>query len=216
MSRPYRFSALLTALARMWRGWRIIVPVVLINAIVQALLQWPPFTYETGWLTALTALLSAAMLGIAFACVAIAALHVTDSPVRWVTVGETLRTTGRSYALWAIAWIAVVFIGTLLTPIGGLVVAGLLPFLLLAALDGAANALLTNFQAIGRRLWRWLLTSLIVGVGLVLGGIVGGFVVFFNRPPTAPLISWLIAGLLASWVTTAWALIYRSATQSHS
>jgi hypothetical protein len=216
MPHLYRFSALVTALARMWRGWRIIVPVIIVNAFVQAFLQWPPFSYETGWLTALTALLSAVMLGFAFACVAIAALHVTNGPVRWVTIRQTLRATGRAYALWSLAWLVVVLIGTLLHPIGGLVVAGLLPFLLLAALDSAPNPLLANFRAIGRRFWRWLLTSLIVGIGLILGGIVSGFFVFFIRPPTAPLISWLVGGFLASWVTTAWALIYRSATQSPS
>lgn len=114
------------------------------------------------------------------------------------------------YALWAIAWVAVVWVGLLLSPIGALVVAALTVFLLLAALDGQPNPLRTDLLVIGRRFWRWLVTCVIVGVGLVLGSIVSGFTVFFLRPPLAVLIAWVVGGLLAWWITTAWALVYRS------
>ena len=37
----YRLSVLATALTRMWRGWRVIIPVVGVNAAVQSLLLLP-------------------------------------------------------------------------------------------------------------------------------------------------------------------------------
>ena len=210
MSSTYRFSALAYGLARMWRAWRVMIPVVVVNALLQALLQWPPFTYSTGWLTVLTALGSAIVFALSFGALAAAALLVPQGPVRWAQVVGMLRTRAAPYAVWVIVWLVLVWLGTLLTPIGGLVVAALTPFLLFAALDGHRNPIAVDLRVIGWRFWRWLVTCAIVGAGLVVGSIIGGFTIFFLRPPLGVLIAWLIGGLLAWWVTTAWALIYRS------
>jgi hypothetical protein len=210
MSSTYRFSALAFGLARMWRAWRVMIPVVLLNAVLQALLQWPPFTYGTGWLTVLTALLSAIVFAVSFGVLAAAALLVPQGAVRWHEVIVMFRTRAAHYVVWVVVWLVLVWLGTLLTPIGGLVIAALTPFLLFAALEGQRNPIAVDLRVIGRRFWRWLVTCLIVGAGLILGSIIGGFTMFFLRPPLGVLIAWLIGGLLAWWVTTTWALIYRS------
>jgi hypothetical protein len=209
--RLYRFSALGSGIVRMWRGWRVIVPVVVANALVQALLVWPPFTYDTGWWTVISAVLSALAFGIAFGLVASTALHVTDGPVSWSQATSTLRAHLPGYTVWAAAWLIAVSVGLALNTFPGLLIAALTPFLLLAALDGHRNALGRNLRTLGRRFWRWLLTVLIIGIVLLLGDLSAGLFTFFTRNPLASLVVWLIGGLVLAWFTTAWALIYRSA-----
>jgi hypothetical protein len=207
----YRVSALASGLVRMWRGWRVLVPVIVVNAVVQALLVWPPFTYSATWWVVLSAVISALMFGVAFGLVASTALQVPDGHVGWGTAVARLRAHVGAYALWAVVWLLLVSLGLALYTIPGLVFAALLPFLLLATLDGQRNPIATNFRTIGRRFWRWLLTVLIVGLALVVGDLAGGLFTFFTRNPLASLVVWLLAGFGAAWVTTAWALVYRSA-----
>lgn len=195
----------------MWRGWRVVVPVVVVNALVQAALVWPPFTYDTGWWVALSALLSAVMLGISFGLVAVTALRVDDGPVGWGQAIADLREQSGPYSLWALVWLVAVSIGLALYTLPGLVVAALTPYLLIAALDGHRNALGRNLLTIGRRPWRWLLTTALVGLGLLVGVVASGLFTFFVRLPLAALVAWLIGGLLAAWVTVVWARIYRGA-----
>ena len=95
--------------------------------------------------------------------------------------------------------------------IPGLVVLALTPFLLLAALDGQRNPLGANVRTIGRRFWRWLLTTVITGAVVLVGNLVGGLTTFFVRGSVASLLVWVVSGLVLAWFTTAWALIYRSA-----
>lgn len=210
-ARLYRVSALFSGFVRMWRGWQVIVPVVVANAVVQALLVWPPFTYDTGWWTVMSAVISAVMFGIAFGLVASTALHVADGPVPWSQATSTLRAHLPSYTLWAVAWLLAVSIGLALNTFPGLIVAALTPFLLLAALDGHRNALGRNLRTLGRRFWRWLLTVVIIGIVLLVGDLSAGLFTFFTRNPLAALVVWLLGGLVLAWFTTAWALIYRSA-----
>ena len=210
-ARPYRFSALASGFVRMWRGWRVIVPVIAINAVVQALLVWPPFSYDTGWWTVVSAVLSALAFGVSFGLVAGTALHVADSPVSWSQAASTLRGNLVNYALWAAAWLVLVSVGLALDTVPGLLVAALTPFLLLAALDGHRNALGRNLRTLVRRFWRWLLTVVLIGVVLLVGDLSAGLFTFFTRNPLASLLVWLLGGLVLSWFTTAWALIDRSA-----
>lgn len=209
--RPYRVSALASGFVRMWRGWRVIVPVVVANAIVQALLVWPQSTYDLGWWVILSALLSALAFGVSFGLVAATALEVSDGRVSWQGPVSTLRSHISAYALWAIVWLLAVSVGLALNTVPGLLVAALTPFLLLAALDGQGNALVRNLRTIGRRFWRWLLTAVVIGVMLFISDVSAGLFTFFIRNPLASLTVWLVGGLVIAWVTTAWALIYRSA-----
>lgn len=210
-TRLYRASALASGLVRMGRGWPVIVPVVVANALVQALLVWPPFTYDTGWWTIVSAVLSALMFGISFGVVASALLNVADGPVSWSQATGTLRAHLLTYALWAFAWLLAVSVGLAFNTVPGLVIAALTPFLLLAALDGHRNALGRNLRTVGRRFWRWLVTVAIIGIVLLVGDFSAGLFTFFTRNPLASLAVWLIGGLVVAWITTAWALIYRSA-----
>ena len=50
-----------------------------------------------------------------------------------------------------------------------------------------------------------------MGVVLFVADLSAGLFTFFTRNPLASLTVWLLGGLVLSWFTTAWALIYRSA-----
>ncbi len=184
---------------------------VVVNALVQALLVWPPFTYDATWWVVLSALLSALAFGVGFGLVASTALQVPDGTVGWGAATARLRAHLLPFTLWALGWLVAVTIGLALYSLPGLVIAALLPFLLLAVLDGRSRPLTVNVRTLGRRFWRWLVTVTIIGVVLVVADLGAGLFTFFTRNPLASLIVWLVGGFGAVWATTAWALIYRSA-----
>jgi hypothetical protein len=213
--KTYRRSALASALIRMWRGWSVIVPVVIVNALLQALLVWPDFELDQSWLNLTSAVLSAAVFVVAFGLVAATALRVPDGRVEWGTAAATLGRSAVRYGLWALGLLASFAAALVLSEALALLVLGITPFLLLAALDGETNPLGANFRTIGRRFWRWLVTVLIVGGVVVLGTVLTGVTAFFIRGSAASLLVWIVAGLVLSWFTTAWALIYRDANAAH-
>jgi hypothetical protein len=214
--KTYRRSALASGLVRMWRGWSVVIPVVIANAAVQALLIWPQFELDDAWLNRLAALASAVVFALAFGLVAATALRVPDGRVGWRLATTTLRANGVRYGLWALGLLVALATALALNGAAGLLLLGLTPFLLLAAVDGEHNPLTTNFRTIGRRFWRWLITALIVGVVVVLGTLVSAVTAFFVRGSAASLLVWVVAGLVLTWFTTTWALIYRSAKDQTS
>lgn len=206
----YRFSALAYALARMWRAWAVIVPVVFANAALQALLVWR--TPDVGeWLPiVLLALASLAAFAIAYGLVASAALRVPDGHVGWPVAAARLRAHAGRFALWAAVLVIATISGLMLYTVPGLVVLAITPFVLLAVLDGRPNPLAANFHAMGERFWRWLATALVTGAVILVGTVLTGFTAFFVRNPAASLAAWLVSGFVLAWFITAWALVYRS------
>jgi hypothetical protein len=209
--KTYRASALASAFVRMWRGWSVIVPVVVVNALLQALLVWPDAVPSLDGAAVIYAALSAIVLLLAYGLVATTALHVADGRVDWATALTNLRANAARYVIGALLLGLVIAMGLAYYTIPGLVVLGLTPFVLLAAVDGQRNPLAANFRAIGRRFWRWLLTTLVLGVVVGWGVVLAGVTAFFVRGSLASMLVWLVAGLVLVWFTTAWALIYRSA-----
>jgi len=208
--KTYHVSALASGFVRMWRGWTVIVPVVVVNAVLLALLIWPDPIPGQGTLTIVLALLDAVVFLVAHGLVSATALQVADGRVGWPQALRVLRNNAVRYSTWAVALAIAAIVGRAFYTLPRMLVLALTPFLLLAALDGQANPLAANFRTIGRRFWRWLPTVIIAGLVLVVGSIGGGFFTFFTRTPLATLVVWLVAGLVLAWFTTAWALIYRS------
>jgi hypothetical protein len=209
--RTYRISAMASGLVRMWRGWSVIVPVVIVNALLQALLVWPDATPMIDSSAILYAVVSGLVFLASYGLVAATALHVADGRVGWRQAAGVLRQHGPRVTLWAVGLGLVAALGFAVYTVPGLVVLALTPFLLLAALDGQRNPLAANFRTIGRRFWRWLGTTIITGVVVIVGALGSGLFTFFTRGSFASLVVWFVAGLVLAWFTTAWALIYRSA-----
>jgi len=210
----YRVSALAYGLARMWRGWAVLVPVVLANALLQAVLVWPDATPMIDTSAIVLAALSGLVLLIAYTLVAATALHVAEGHVGWSLAVATVRRHAARFTVWALALGLVTWVGLALFTVPGLIVVGGTPFVLLAVLDGQANPLAANFRTIGRRFWRWLVTAIVTTLVLVVGSLLSGFFTFFTRASLAAFVVWLVGGLIIAWFTTAWALVYRNAAVS--
>ena len=209
--KTYRISALASAFVRMWRGWAVIVPVVVVNAILQALLIWSDPTPGDGIAPILLAIASAIVFIVAYGLAAATALQVADGKVGWPQAITALKDRAGGYALCVVGLVIAIAIGLALYGLPGLLVLAVTPFLLLAALDGQPNVLGSNFRTIARRPWRWLVTTVITGLIVILGSFINGFTAFFIRGSAASLVVWIISGLVLAWFTTAWALIYRDA-----
>jgi hypothetical protein len=208
--RLYRVSALASALVRMWRAWAIVIPVVVLNAIVQALLVLPDVMPGLSLTFIALALVSLLVLIASFALVATALLLSTRAPV---TVGGVISVArGRFLPMlaWAIGLLAVVLIGLVLYVVPGLIVLAITPFLLLAVLDGRGSPLAVNFRTIGARWGRWLLTIVTMGVLSFLVWLLSALDGFFITGAPGALIGWILIGFVATWFTAAWTLIYRS------
>lgn len=207
----YRWTALGSALLRMWRGWSVIVPVVIVNAALQALLVWPDVTPAWDLTTIALALASAVVFGLALAFVTATALRVPDGRVTWPAAWTVVRARWLAFAAWSAGLLVALVVAAAVNPLVCVLVVVLTPFVLLAALDERGNALVTDLRTIGRRFWRWLLTAAIVGVVLVIGSALAGVTQFFLRGGFGAAVVWIVAGLVLAWFTVAWGLIYRSA-----
>ena len=209
--RHYGFSALLSGFARMWRGWRVIVPVVLLNALAQALLVLPDPVPGRSWSFLLLAVVSFLVLAFAMALVTSSALSAAVGPVTWGRVVDRLAQHGGAFMAWFALVLAAIAVGLVLWVVPGWLVAMLTVYVLLAALDGRGRgALGADLRAIGSRWGRWLITALLMGVVVAVSWLLAAFSAFFITGAISAFITWTWFGLLASWFQTTWACLYRS------
>ncbi len=210
----YRVSVLATAVVRMWRGWRIVFPIVVANALIQGLLILPgALPYLTlGFV--LTALVSLVTLVVSFALVSAAMLQAVEGPV---SVRETvLLARARLWPLfaWSLALVLVATLGLALYVIPGLVVLAVTPYLLLAVVDGRPRPLAVNFKVLRARWGRWLVTLVVVAGVCSALWLLSALDGFFVTGTGGAMIGWLAIGLVSSWLICAWALVYRSVVPS--
>ena len=206
----YRVSVLAVGFVRMWRAWKIVIPVVIINAALQALLTLPNVLPYLSIAFIVVSLLSLLILVKAYNFVAAAMLQAVAGPVDWRGVYANLWHRYFVLLAWSVGLLILVLVGMSLYVVPGLVVIALVPYLLLAVVDGKRNPLAVNFRTIGARWGRWLITVAIMGVICFVLWFLSGLNGFFVTGAPAVLIEWLVLGLIASWFTCAWALVYRS------
>lgn len=200
----FRFSALITALGRMWRGTGVALPAIVANAAVQAVLVWPNITGALFWLAlAISGLAAAATAVILIA----AGLGTSDGP----QASDLIRANGLPGLGWVVAVWLVCLLGSLVYTVGGFIMAALLLFVPVAAVAGTAHPLRADLTTIKTQFGRWLITvialAVLAGVLWLLAA-VGSFFLFGTQVLSS-LIVWLFLGLAAWWIATALALIYR-------
>ena len=206
----YRVSVLAVGFVRMWRAWKIVIPVIIVNAALQALLLLPNVLPYLTVAFVIVSLLSLLILVKAYNFVAAAMLQAAVGPVEWRAVYANLWHRYFVLLAWSAGLLILVLIGVSLYVVPGLIVIALAPYLLLAVVDGKRNPLAVNFKTIGARWGRWLVTVIIMGVlsfGVWFLSALNGF--FITGAPGA-FIGWILIGFVASWFTCAWALVYRS------
>jgi hypothetical protein len=191
----------------MWRGWRVFVPVVIANALIQAGISVFPYSPDQVGLNLLTSVVSAAVLWVTVAFVTATAHIVPYRRVGWPDVTSLLRRNGLRFSLWLVLLVFVASTGLAVFTLPGILVVALTPFVLLASVAGEANPLRVNFTVIRSRFWRWLVTAVIGVILVLLGYVVLGFTEFFLRGPLGATVILVVVGFVTAWVMTAWALI---------
>ena len=206
----YRVSVLVTGFARMWRAWRVLLPVVIVNAVVQGILLLSGVLPYLTVVFVLTALLSFVILVASFGLIAAAMLQAVEGPVSAGAAIDTLRARTWPLLAWSLALVIVAIAGFALYVVPGLIVLALTPYLLLAVVDGKRNPLAINFRTLGARWGRWLVTVVLMGVICFVMWFLSALDGFFVTGAPGAMIAWLLLGLVSAWFTCAWALIYRS------
>ena len=206
----YRVSVLATGFARMWRAWRVLLPVVIVNAVVQGILLLSGVLPYLTIVFVLTALLSFVILVASFGLIAAAMLQAVQGPVSAGAAIDTLRARTWPLLAWSLGLVLVAIAGFALYVVPGFIVLALTPYLLLAVVDGKRNPLAVNFRTIGARWGRWLITVVLMGVICFVMWFLSALDGFFVTGAPGAMIAWLVLGLVSAWFTCAWALIYRS------
>ncbi len=206
----YRVSVLATGFARMWRAWRVVIPVVIINALLQGLLLLPGVLPYLSVAFIVVALLSLIVLIASFGLVAAAMLQAVQGSVSASAALATLRTRLLPLLGWGAGLALVATLGFALYVIPGFIILALTPYLLLAVIDGSRNPVAINFRTVGARWGRWLITVMIMGVICFVLWFLAALDGFFVTGAPGAMIAWLALGLVSAWFTCAWALVYRS------
>jgi hypothetical protein len=206
----YRVSVLATGFARMWRSWRVLLPVVVVNALVQGILLLSGVLPYLTIVFVLTALLSFVILVAAFGLVAAAMLQAVEGPVSAGAAVDTLRDRTWPLLAWSLGLVLVAIAGFAVYVVPGFIVLALTPYLLLAVIDGQRNPIAVNFRTIGARWGRWLITVVIMGAICFIMWFLSALNGFFVTGAPGAIIAWLVLGLVSAWFTCAWSLIYRS------
>lgn len=207
----FGFSVLVSGVGRFFRAFVPFAIVIIVNAIIQALLVLPNYTVGLSAGFIATCIVSAVVMIVSFALLNAAALDAA-TPGR-VSIGQAFATCRAHFwlfLLWAVIEYLLVLIGMILYTYPALLVLLLTPFVTLAAMDGKRNAIGANFRAIGARPGRWLITTLILGVILIVSYLLLAVNGFFIAGFLGSIIAWLYKGVFASWVLASYAALYRS------
>lgn len=207
----YTHSALFSGFARMRHMWKIAIPVVLINAVAQALLIIPSSTGGMTALFLLTVIVSAVVLLASAAFVQAASIEGALAHTTWSEVAQRVRSCGARFSITIVALAVLVILGMLLSPWLGLAVAAVCCFVTLAAMDGEANPAAANFRTIAARPVRWVVTMVIIGAVALVLWLLLAVNWFFIPTPAGSFIATTVCGIVTWWWSNSLALIHLSA-----
>lgn len=207
----YRFSALFAGLRVMWAATLPALAFIVLNAAVQTALTY--FDVQSGFTPVflVNVVISAVSALLLYAVLTAGALASVERNAGFGPIAVRIRRHGIGFTAWALVQWLLILGSAVVHPALVLLVAALTPFLPLAAMDGQRNAVGANFGVIGRRFGRWLITVALLLVAGVVLYVLAAVNTFFVKGTPAAAIFWLVIGVIAWWLLTAWALVYRGA-----
>ncbi len=206
----YRVSALFYGFLRMWRGWKVVLPLLLANALIQACLTLIPVGAGFSAVFLVTVFVSAVLFIVVGAVLTAACLEVAMGSVQVEQIGARLQSNLGRFSIAIVALAIVVLVGLSFYTWPGLLLAALAPFVTLAAMDGAGNPLKANFKVIAARPVRWFFTMLVMGVIALIVWVLMAVNGFFVPSWVGSFAACFAGGLLLWWWQSTLALIYRS------
>lgn len=207
----YRVSALVSGFARMRFMWKVALPVVIVNALIQALLIIPSSTTGMTGVFLVTVVISALVLIGSAALIQASSIEGATAPTGWSAALSRVRASGVKYSITITLLAVAVMVGLMLNMWLGLVIAVVLCFLTLAAIDGAVNPIAANFRTIAARPFRWLSIQFIIGCIAAVLWLLMVANWFFIPTPAGSFIATFVGGLVTWWWSNSLALIYLSA-----
>lgn len=209
--KAYGHTVFFTAAARYWRAVWVYLLVIVVNAIAQAILILPDGDLPgLNGLFIIKAILSYLVMVWALSLMVSAALQTPNGKVSIGAAFKGSRANIGKFFGWTLLWTVVCAILLMFYVYPGLIAMMVLPFVIFAASDGQSNPFKANFQAIGSRFGRYLITLLVTLVFLSGLYVFAGLSAFVYPYFFASLWMWLICGIVGSWLITGWALLYRS------
>lgn len=210
VSKKYGFSVLISAVGKFFKSFVPLAIVIVTNAVVQAILIsfGVAVGFSIGFL--LLAVLSLVVLLWAFLTFNLVGLN---SAAGKSTIKELVaqgKQSGSKFVLWTVGYYVLVMLGLMFLPYAAIVFILIFPFVTLAAADCKSNPLKTNFKALKKHWFRYLITAIIFLVILIVSLFLTAVVGFFIGGALGSIITWLYWGVFASWYVIALALIYRS------
>lgn len=211
MPKVYGRSVFSTSRQKYWGAFLVFLAIMIVNAVIQALLTRP------GVIPNLTspqflglALVSYAVLVVSLGLIISCGLQISAGKVSFANAFSGAAKHFWKFVLWTSLWAAVITIGLALYLFPGLILIILLPFVPIAALDGAKNPLKANFQAIGARKGRFVITLIVSLIWLVLLWVGIGLTNWLVTGSWADFFGWLALVFIGAWLVTGWCLLYRS------
>lgn len=208
--RYYGFSALASGFAKMWRATLPTLLFIVLNALVQAgLVAADPVVGLTATFT-LSAFASIVMLALTGTVLSAGAFESAAGKASFAAVLSRTRRRFVRFLIWVGIATVLAVAGSMVHTVVGVIVTWVLVYVPIAAVDDRGNPLASNFRAIGRHPFRWIITGIIIAVFLVIGFIVGAFNTFLVGGPFGSAMAMVIGGLFSWWFLTSWACLYRS------
>lgn len=208
--KEFGFSALVTGLARMWRGTGAALTVIVLNAIVQSVTTWLDAPIGLNITFILSLLASAVSLLLAGAILTQVGLRAVTGKVGLGAAWGHAKAHFGFFVAWTVIWIVILVLIAMVIGDLWILVALVTIYVPIAAADGANNPLSANFSAIKDRLGHWLMTAIVLFIIGFVVFLLTAVNVFFIKGMMASLIEWLVIGIGGWWLMTAWSAIYRS------
>jgi hypothetical protein len=210
-------TALVAHRVGLWRalasGSRIFLPVVAVNAVLQALMVLGDPVPAASWTFGLLVVGSLLVMVVSIALMTGAAIAAVDGHPR-----TALSRAGQrpSVAAWVLGLAVLALAGAVVNPLIAPLVLLLGTFVLPAVAAGARHPVVAGFGAVARRPLLYLLAVagflILIALSWLLALVLGFFVTGF----LGALATWVWFGAVAAVVLCLWCVLYRRATEGHS
>ena len=185
-------------------SWKVITPVVVVNALIQPLLLIADSTPALTW--AIWPLAAVSLLAVvASVTLIVAAISLQPTgEFTWSDLLVRLKSRIVPMLAYTIGWLVILLLGFSLWIVPGLVVLAMTPYLLIEVVEGSENPIKGNFRAIRAGIPRWILLLVASAILIGLSWVGSALLAFFFPQLLGGFLTWLVFGLIGALVVKLW------------
>lgn len=184
--------------------WKVAIPVVVINALIQPLLLIADPTPALTWAIWPLAVVSLLAVVVSVILIVAAISLQSNREFTWGDLLARLKSRIIPMLAYTIGWLLVLLLGFSLWIVPGLVILAITPYLLIAVLEGSGNPIKSNFRAIRAGISRWLFLLVASALLIGLSWVGSALLAFFFPPFLGGFLTWLIFGFIGAFVVKMW------------